>query len=141
MEASCGTCLRRNRTPSGGPRGCVRDRRPPQRLGHGQSIYGSCQSDIQAVLNAELTLARWDGQTPITAFRDHMKAPRLTITPQQFYQYFINSLPAEYNMVIVVHDPTTSNHLVDVLCDAFRAIELRKELCTSTAGSTSEDPV
>ena len=91
----------------------------------------------QADLNAELTLARWDGQTPITAFRDHMKALRTrlaaagpTITPQQFYQYFINSLPA------AVHDPGPSNHSVDVLCDAFRAIELRKELRTSTTGST-----
>jgi hypothetical protein len=40
-------------------------------------------------------------------------------------------------MVIAVHDPTTSNHSGDVLCDAFRAIELRKELRTSTTGSTS----
>jgi hypothetical protein len=30
-----------------------------------ESSYGSRQSGIQAVLNAELTLARWDGQTPI----------------------------------------------------------------------------
>ena len=30
---------------------------------------GSRQSGIQAVINAELTLARWDGQTPITSFR------------------------------------------------------------------------
>ena len=41
-----------------------------------ESSYGSRQSGIQAVLKAELTLARWDGQTPITAFRDHMKALR-----------------------------------------------------------------
>lgn len=113
-----------------------------------ESSYGSRQSGIQAVLNAELTLARWDGQTPITAFRDHMKALRtrlaaagLNITAQQFYQYFINSLPAEYDLVIAVHNPTASNYSVDVLCDAFRAIELRKELRTSTTGSTSEDQV
>ena len=64
------------------------------------------------------------------ALRTRLAAAGPTITPQQFYQYFINSLPA------AVHDPGPSNHSVDVLCDAFRAIELRKELRTSTTGST-----
>jgi len=107
-----------------------------------ESSYGSRQSGIQAVINAELTLARWDGQTPITAFRDRTKAlctwlaaAGLTITPQQFYQYSINSLPAEYDMVIAVHNRTLSNYSVDDLCDAFRAIEPRKELRTPAAGS------
>ena len=70
-----------------------------------------------------------------------LAAAGLAITPQQFYQYFINSLPAKYDMVIAVHNPTLSNYSVDDLCDAFRTIELRKELRTSTAGSTLEDPV
>ena len=90
----------------------------------------------------------WDGQTLITAFRDHMKALHtclaaagLNITAQQFYQYFINSLPAEYDLVIAVHIPTTSNYSVNVLCDAFHTIELCKELHTSMTGSTSEDQV
>jgi len=113
-----------------------------------ETSYGSRQSGIQAVINAELTLARWDGQSPITTFRDHMKALRtrlaaagLTITAPQFYQHFINSLPAEYDMVVAIHDPTPSNHSIDVLCDRFRAIELRKELRTTKVGGTAEDPV
>src|SRR5258707_14107919 len=44
-------------------------------------------------------------------------------------------------MALAVHNPITSNYSVDVLCNAFRAIELRKGLRTSTAGSTAEEPV
>ena len=63
------------------------------------------------------------------ALRTRLAAAGLTITPRQFYQYFINFLPAEYDMVIAVHDPLPpTNHSVDVLCDAPRAIELLKEL-------------
>jgi hypothetical protein len=112
-----------------------------------ETSYGSRQSGIRAVINAELTLARWDGKTPITTFRDHMKSLRtrlaaagLTITAPQFYQHFINSLPVEYDMV-AIHDPTPSNHSIDVLCGRFRAIELRKELRTTKVGGTVEDPV
>ena len=36
-----------------------------------ETSYGSSQSGIRAVINTELTLARWDGQTPITTFLDH----------------------------------------------------------------------
>ncbi len=36
-------------------------------------IYGAQQSGIQSVINAELTLAKWDGRTPINEHRDHMK--------------------------------------------------------------------
>ena len=114
-----------------------------------ETSYGSCQSGIQAVINAELTLMQWDSQTPITTFRDHMKAlcthlaaASLTITALQFYQHFINSLPAEYDMVVAVHNPVPSNYSIDILCEKFRAIELCKELCTTTTGGgTSEDSV
>jgi hypothetical protein len=41
-----------------------------------ETSYGSRQSGIQAIINTELTLARWDGQTPIITFRDDMKALR-----------------------------------------------------------------
>ena len=34
------------------------------------------------------------------ALRTRLAAAGLTTTPQQFYQYFINSLPVEYDMVI-----------------------------------------
>jgi len=37
-----------------------------------ESIYGSRQSGIQAVINAELTLACWDGRTLITEHHDHI---------------------------------------------------------------------
>jgi len=39
-----------------------------------ESSYGSQQSAIQAVINAKLTLARWNGQTLVMAHRNHMKA-------------------------------------------------------------------
>ena len=114
-----------------------------------ETSYGSCQSGIQAVINAELTLMWWDGQTPITTFCNHIKAlcmclaaAGLTITALQFYQHFINSLPAEYNMVVAVHNPIPSNYSIDILCEKFHTIELRKELCTTTTGGgTSEDSV
>ena len=109
--------------------------------------YGSQQSGIQAVINAELTLARWDGQTPITVHRDHMKtlhsrlaAAGLTITPMQFYHHFINSLPADHDMVVAVHNPIPTNYSIDTLCERFRAIELRRELRTTQNGGGS-DPV
>lgn len=82
-----------------------------------QGSYGSQQSGIQAVINAELTLARWDGQTPITTHRDHMKTLRnrlaavgLTISAIQFYQHFTNSLPAEYDMAVAIHDPNNGGN-------------------------------
>ena len=113
-----------------------------------ETSYGSRQSGMQAVVNAELTLARWDGQTPITAHRDHMKTLRtrlagagLSITSIQFYQHFINSLPAEYDMVVAIHDPIPLNYSIDVSCERFRAIELRKELRTTKDGGTPVDPV
>jgi len=54
--------------------------------------YCSQQSGIQGAINAELTLVRWDGQTPIHTHHDHMKtlrtrlsAAELTISEIQFY--------------------------------------------------------
>ena len=38
--------------------------------------YGSQQSGIQAVINAELTLSKWDGISPIAVHRDYMKGLR-----------------------------------------------------------------
>jgi len=111
-----------------------------------ESSYGSRQSGIQAVINAELTLACWDGKTPITEHCDHMKTLRtrltaagLAISAIQFYQHFVNSLPADYDIVVAVHDPIPSNYLIDVLCDQFHAIELWKELHTTKEGGTAED--
>jgi hypothetical protein len=59
----------------------------------------------------------------------------------QFYHHFINSLPDGYDLIVAVHDPTPSNYSIDVLCDRFRAIKLRKELRATKGGSTAEDPV
>ena len=113
-----------------------------------ESSYGSQQSGIQAVINAELTLAKWDGQTPITTHRDHMKAlrtrlagARLTISPIQFYNHFVNSLPADYDIVVAIHDPIPTHYSIDTLCERFRAIELQKELCTTSGSGTADDPV
>ena len=68
-----------------------------------ETSYGAHQSGIQSVINAELTLTKWDGQTPTTTHRDHMKALRtrlagagLTITALKFYNHSVNSLPADY---------------------------------------------
>jgi len=113
-----------------------------------ESSYGSQQSGIQGNINAELTLARWDGQTPVTAHRDHMNALRtrlagtgLIISPVQFYNHFTNLLPAEYDTVVAMHDPIPSNYSINALCERFRAIELRKELRTTKGTSTPEDLV
>ena len=110
--------------------------------------YGSQQAGIQGVINAELTLMRWDGQTPIHTHHDHMKtlwtrlsAAGLTISEIQFYQHFVNSLPPEFDTVIAIHDPVPSNYSVDVFCERIRAIELRKELRATKEGGTTEDPV
>ena len=70
-----------------------------------------------------------------------LAAASLNITAQQLYQYFINSLPAEYDLVIAVHNPTASHYSVDILRDVFRTVELCKELRASMTGSTSEDQV
>jgi len=112
-----------------------------------EASFGSQQSGIQSIVNAELTLAKWDGQKPINEHRDHMKTLRtrlsdagLTISNMQFYNYFINSLPSEYDMVVAVHNPAPA-YSVDTLCERFRAIELRKELRTSKDGGAPEDPI
>lgn len=44
-------------------------------------------------------------------------------------------------MVVAVHDPIPSNHLIDVLCERFRTIKLCRELRTTKDGGTPEDPV
>lgn len=103
------------------------------------------QPGIQAVINAELTLAHWDGKTPITehmkTLHTHLTAAGLTISPIEFYQHFINSLPADFDMVVAIHGPIPSNYSIDVLCDQFCAIKLRKELRTTKGGDTTEDPL
>ena len=113
-----------------------------------ESSYGSQQSGIQGNINAELTLARWDGQTPVTAHHDHMNtlcthlaSTGLIISPVQFYNHFTTSLPAEYDTVVAMHDPIPSNYSINALCERFRAIELRKELRTTKGTSTPEDLV
>src|SRR6266404_3690103 len=72
-----------------------------------ETSYGAQQTGIQSVINAELTLTKWNGHTPITAHWDHMKtlctclaSAGLAITPMQCFNHFINTLPAEYDMVI-----------------------------------------
>ena len=99
-----------------------------------ESSYGSQQSSIQSVINAELTLAKWDGAKPINDHRDHMKTLHtrlsdagLSISNLQFYNYFVNSLPAEFDVIVAVHNPAP-DYSVDALCECFRAIELRKGL-------------
>ena len=88
-------------------------------------------------------MAKWDGHSLITVHRDHMKALRtrlagtgLTITDLQFNNHFVNSLPADYDMVVAVHNPSPL-YSVDTLCERFRAIGLRKELRTSKEGSSN----
>ena len=112
-----------------------------------ESSYGSQQSGIQSVINAELTLAKWDSTKPINDHRDHMKTLRtrlsdagLAISNLQFYNYFVNSLPAEYDMIIAVHNPAP-DYSVDTLCERFRAIELRKGLRTTKNGGASDDSI
>jgi hypothetical protein len=47
------------------------------------------------------------------ALRTRLAAAGLNIPDTQFYQYFINSLPEEYDTIIAIHDPTPSNHSVE----------------------------
>ena len=89
-----------------------------------ETSYGAQQSGIQSLINVELTLTKWNGQTPITTHQDHMKtlctclaSAGLAITPMQFYNHFINSLPAKYNMVVTIHDPIPLNYSIDTLCE------------------------
>ena len=70
-----------------------------------------------------------------------LSAAGLTLSPIQFYQHFLNSLPTEYDWVTAVHDPISSNYSIDTLCKRILAIELRRELHTTRDGGASEDPV
>ena len=112
-----------------------------------EASYGSQQSGIQSVVNAELTLAKWDADKPINDHRDHMKTLRtrladagLGISNLQFYNYFVNSLPAEFDMVVAVHNPAP-DYSVDTLCERFRAIELRKGLRSAKVGGPIDDAI
>jgi len=96
----------------------------------------------KAVINAELTLAHWDGKTPITQHPDHMKtlcthltAAGLTINPIQFYQHFVSSLSANFDMIVAIHDPIPLNYAINVLC------QLQKELHTTKGGGTTVDSI
>ncbi len=108
--------------------------------------YGAQQTGIQSVISAELTLAKWDGMTPINKHRDHMKTLRtrladtgLVISNVQFYNYFVNTLPVEFDMIVAVHNPAP-DYSVETLCERSRAIELRKGLRNAKNGGSSEDP-
>jgi len=91
-----------------------------------EGSFGLQQSGIQSIVNAELTLAKWDGHKPINKHRDHMKTLRtrlsdagLTISNMQFYNYFINSLPIlastiSWSQSITPLLPTPSTHFVSV---------------------------
>jgi hypothetical protein len=112
-----------------------------------EQSYSSQQSGIQAVISAKFTLSRWDGMTPITNHCDYMKELRthlsgagLAISDLQFYNHFVNSLPADYDMIVAVHDPSP-HYSVDTLCECFRTIELWRELHTSRAGGTTDDSI
>ena len=105
-----------------------------------ESSHGSQQSGIQSVINTDLTLTQWDRRTPITEHRDHMKAlfthlkaVGLTISPIQFYQHLVNSLPADYDNIMVIHDPISSIDSIDVLSDHIRAVKHQKEIHTTSA--------
>ena len=70
--------------------------------------------------------------SPITVYRDYMKGLRtrlagagLAVTDLQLYSHFVNSLLAEYDMIVAVHDPAPL-YSVDTLCERFRAIECRE---------------
>jgi len=87
-------------------------------------------------------LAHWDGKTLITQHPDHMKtlctsltAAGLTINPIQFYQHFVSSLSANFDMVVAIHNPIPSNYAINVPC------QLRKELCTTKGGGTTVDSI
>lgn len=101
-----------------------------------ESSYGSRQSSDQAVINAELTLARYDSQTAvIMALRTRLSTVGFCITAIQCDQHFVNQLIAEY-------DPISSNYSSDSPCGRFSTIsELCEQLHTIKEGGTSEDPV
>jgi hypothetical protein len=60
----------------------------------------------------------------------------------QFHQYFVDFLPDEYDMVVVVHNPVPTSYSIDTLCESFIAIEVGQQMrATKAAISTStEDP-
>jgi hypothetical protein len=69
--------------------------------------------------------------------RTRLTAVDLAVTAIQIYQHFINSLSYQQIMTWPLRYTTPSP--INLLCERFRAIELRKEL-RSTEGGTSEDP-
>ncbi len=90
---------------------------------HWPAFYGAQQTGIQSVISAELTLAKWDGTTPINEHRDHMKTLRtrladtgLVISNVQFYNYFVNTLPVEFDMIVAVHNPAAIASTFRTLC-------------------------
>ncbi len=92
--------------------------------------YRAQQSSIQSVISAKLTLAKWDGTMPINNHRDHMKTLQtcladtgLVISNVQFYNYFVNMLPVEFDMIMAIHNPAP-NYSINTLCKHFCTIEL-----------------
>ena len=61
--------------------------------------------------------------------------------PIQFCNHFVNLLPADYDMVVAIHDPIPTNYSIDTLCERFRTIEPRQGLRTDRGGGTAADPV
>ena len=97
-----------------------------------ERCYWSQQSSIQSVIN--------DGQTPANQHRDHVKTLRtrsadagLFITNLQFYNYFINSLPAEFAFITPI--PITCYVSASALSNSERVY------APPSHGGTSDDPI
>ena len=101
--------------------------------------YGAKQCGLQSVLCAKLNQCRWDGEGGIMAHRDVMfglrselAAAGLSISDQQFYEYFIDSLPQSLDTFVTMYDDPTAN--VDSLCDRFSRYEMRLRVASIRNG-------
>ena len=84
--------------------------------------FGSRQEGLQSSLINKIQRALWDGKGSILTHRDYMFNLRallsntgLDLTGQAFHCYFVDSLPASYDIYIMLHDDKTYD--VDDLCE------------------------
>ena len=105
--------------------------------------YGARQHGLQALLQAKLNQMRWDGEGSIVghhntmvALRSKMAAAGLSITDNQFYKHFLDSLPWKLDFFVTMYNDPQAN--VNTLCDRFTKYKMRLKVASICEGKMGE---
>ena len=108
--------------------------------------FSKKQDGLRQALVAKMQTARWDGKGPISAHRDFMVGLRTQIAQtgrkmpdENFFDYFVASLPKSLDVFISVYEDTTFD--VDLLCTKFSRYELHQQARDVVDGKADDSAI